>query len=571
MKKNGTSVKSFHEWLFVDMDWKISSGRMKGKRYTLDAFPCWLDILREDSKRLCVMKSAQMAASEVVTLAWPFYALDVLGVNWGVMFPTQGAMRDFYKTRFKGAISANPKVAAAVRSENESNISVFGRNIFLRYTSTESAISTFDADGITVDEQDLHNQDSLYGARVSRSQGAMEEGYWFEISTPSYPGNGIDLSYENSSKKSWVVKCPACGADNAMNKKIGEYEVHESDLFFKEYLSEGRFKSWRDFHIPCSRCGKKIDPVSRLDEAKPSLGGGRWVAEHPSRDTSGYHLQVFQRVYAEGTAAVLKRARDGLLAANKPEHVRRWWQYTIGVPYINKEGRLSDEQIERCTTDEYNDRWFPDFENRDLYVIAGVHPDWIGVDVRDKQYHIIGLKRLKQEVSLVCMVGWVESSSVLLRLWERSGKPVFMIDAQPDTNESRVLVKAMGRRGMRGKFEGSLLKEWQNSSADQMVLVNRSSVMEGVQDRIKSGSWMIPRPALKVGAGINRGGVEETFSTHLKAPVLLLSENSMGNLIVDFPKEAMGGVDPHFFMAAALAHTASMGSVKPSSIVVVPR
>ena len=50
---------SFHEWLFADVDWKISSGAMKGKRYTFDAFPCIEGLIRDESLEQVVMKSAQ--------------------------------------------------------------------------------------------------------------------------------------------------------------------------------------------------------------------------------------------------------------------------------------------------------------------------------------------------------------------------------------------------------------------------------------------------------------------------------------------------------------------------------
>ena len=68
---------SFHEWLFAEVDWKISSGTMRGKRYTFDAFPCVIDIVRDDSPLQSHMKSAQMALSEQFTLQRPLYHMDV--------------------------------------------------------------------------------------------------------------------------------------------------------------------------------------------------------------------------------------------------------------------------------------------------------------------------------------------------------------------------------------------------------------------------------------------------------------------------------------------------------------
>ena len=567
---------SFHEWLFAECDWKISSGFMRGKRFTFDAFPCQLDICRDEAMQQIVMKSAQMAISEVFTLARPFWALDKLGVNWGILFPTQQAMRNFFRTRIKGALAVNPYLRHRTTAENEGNVTAFGHEIFLRYTTTETAIATFDADGATVDEHDMHNQESLYGAKTSRTQGAMSETRWFEVSTPSFPSFGIHKAYLASDQRVWLIKCSHCGHENNLPEKVGEYDISDVGDFFLEFLNERRFSTWHDYYVPCSKCHDAIDPVIPMDPAKPSFGGGRWVARYPKRDVHGYHLQIFQRLYSEGTPAVLKRIRQNLINATDPSHVRRWWNYTMGMPFLSREGRLTEGDLKRVTTSQYNDMWSKDFVYRTMENLVTAKPDWMGVDVRMGQYHIFEMKRLNDHEKLVAGVGWVNDTTELMEYWRRRGKPVFVIDALPDTNETRTLVKAIGRRARRATFSRSTHVLWQPSGDKEHIIVNRPVSMEGVKSMIESMGLIVPKPAWEVGSGIYKelGTLreEETLRDHFRAPVMVRSyAEQLANEVYDFPRDAMGGVDPHFYMAAALAYIGSQVQTSPAFALRIPR
>jgi Phage terminase large subunit gpA, ATPase domain len=565
---------SFHEWLFAECDWKISSGQLKGARFTLDAFPCQLDIIRDQHPLIGIMKSAQVAISEQFTLQRPFYFMAVHRKNWGVLFPTQGDMRNFFKTRVKPAIAVNPLIQRNTTAINEGNVDAFGRALYQRYTTTETAIATFDADGVTVDEQDFHNQDTLYGARTSRTQGAMGETHWYDISTPSFPNFGIHQSNLNSDQRSWVIRCHHCSHENDLTVKFGPYDLQDIELFFREFLD--RFDRWQDYFIPCSKCGRDIDPVSRFDSAKPSSGGGRWVAKLPSRDAHGYHLQIFQRLYDGGTPMVLKRVRNNLLAATKPHHVRRWWNTTIGVPYIGSEGRLGDEDLQNVTTHEYDSRWRRDILNDTVGLIDRHTVGWLGVDVRADQYHILGLSRVSRDRFLVSLVGWVPDRAVLWDLWKRLDEPVFVLDAMPDTNESRSIVSSMGRRARRGQFAKNTRALWQESAEDDLLIVSRPKSMESVKASIEGRNWIVPAPAWEMGSGnfATRGHdrVELLLRDHFKAPVMIREESDLSiNEDYDFPKKAMQGVDPHFFMAACLALVGTEIQAAPASILVIPR
>jgi len=567
------SKPSFHEWLFANIDWKISSGAMKGKRYTFDAFPCIEGLIRDDSKEQVVMKSAQMALSEQYTLQRPFYHMDVWGQNWGVMFPTQATMRNFYKSRIQGSLAANPPINRTAQRINEDSVDVFDRSLYLRYTTSEGAIATFDADGITIDEADIHNPDTLYGAKTSRRQGAMGDTFWYEISTPTYPNHGIDLSFSNSDQHIWLIKCAGCGAESDLTTRIGPYDASDADKFFREYLAESRIPDSRDYHIPCHKCGKPLDLVTPLDPSNPSFGGGRWVPRYEGRGARGYHIQIFQRLYDGGSSSVLKRVRENLLGARKTAHVRRWWNFTIGVPYVPAEGRLTDDDLALATVHDYGD-WIRLVSNT-MWGLSQVNPDWMGVDVRAGQYHVVCLKRLPSGGKVLSHVGWVSSSMELKMLWERLGKPIFLIDSEPDVNESRIMVQSMGRRAYRGKFSQRLGATWSTSDR-QMVVVKRPSVMEAVKDSILGTDWVVPREAWSVGAGIEskKGSAteEETLSTHFKAPTLVEVElAATGGVSYDFPKNAMGGVDPHFYMAACLAWVACDMKATPAFGLRVPR
>lgn len=567
-------TQSFHEWLFADVDWRISSGAMKGKRYTFDAFPCIEGLIRDDSMNQVVMKSAQMALSEQYTLQRPFYHMAVHGRNWGVLFPTQATMRNFYKSRIQGALAANHAISAKANRVNEDSVDVYDRSLYLRYTTSEGAIATFDADGITVDEADIHNPDTLYGAKTSRRQGAMGDTFWYEISTPTYPNHGIDLSFATSDQHIWLIKCGACGGENDLTSEIGSYDSSDADKFFKNFLNETDFPDPKGYIIPCRKCGKALELVNPMVKSKPSLGGGRWVARYPSRSVRGYHIQIYQRLYDGGSPAVLSRIRENLLGARQERHLRRWWNFTIGVPYVPAEGRLTDNDLLLATFKP--DKPWIQVMGRTMFGLKNVNPDWMGVDVRDGQYHVFCLKRSGRDKKIVSHVGWVPTSMELRMLWDKLGRPSFLMDSEPDLNESRILVQAMGKRAARGKFSQRLGATWQVGGDKNLVVVKRPAVMEAVKSGIVDGEWLVPREAWDVGAGISKKKgsetTEETLRDHFKAPTLVeIEHSSTGGTGYDFPKNAMGGIDPHFYMAATLAWVASEMKAAPAFRIMVPR
>jgi hypothetical protein len=564
--------ESFLTWLYATCNWQISSGNWKGRRYTVDAFPCQADLLADNSHQQAVMKSAQMAISEIYTLARPFYAADVLGVNWGIMFPGQGAMRNFFRTRLKAVIALNQHLRLNTTAVNETNVDAFGRTIYLRYTSTETAIATFDADGVTIDEQDLHNANSLYGAKTSRRQGAMEETYWHEVSTPTFPKAGIHQSFLNSDQKVWLIKCAACGFDNDLTRKVGPYKLEDVEEFFRDFLTDARFPRWQDYHIPCSSCGKPIDPVTPATDG----GTGRWVARYPGREISGYHLQIFQRLYQGGTPRVLDRVRGSLLDAKQPEHVRRWWNFTIGVPYSSGVGRLSDDHLDGASTDDYDRLWINHPVFRHIWGLEKQHCDWLGVDVRGEQYHCWGLTRTSGDNYLVTAAGWVNDITDLRLLWDMLGRPSFLIDAEPDVNESRKFVASLHRRAWRVFFGSGYTSLWNETGSDHTLSVNRPAIMESTQAMISGRAWQVPRKIWDVGAGIfkQQGDhkEEERVRDHFTAP-RMVKATAMSSRpdSYDFPTDAMEGIDPHFFMAACLANLGTMIQAAPAQAIVIPR
>jgi hypothetical protein len=150
------------------------------------------------------------------------------------------------------------------------------------------------------------------------------------------------------------------------------------------------------------------------------------------------------------------------------------------------------------------------------------------------------------------------------------------MDSEPDLNESRTLVHAMGRRAYRGKFSQKLGALWAIGSDKNMVVVKRPAVMESVKSEILEGGWIFPTESWGVGAGIvkRKGSTEEeeTLSRHFKAPTMVEVEvSSTGAITYDFPKSAMGGVDPHFYMAACLAWVATEMKSAPAFRLRVPR
>jgi phage terminase large subunit GpA-like protein len=133
------------------------------------------------------------------------------------------------------------------------------------------------------------------------------------FSTPTVRGaSRIEVAFESSSKQRFHVPCPECGAFQRL-----------------EWERVVWFERPEDAEYRCSGCEQLI-PHFR----KPwMLSEGRWVAENPSSNVAGFHInELYSPWRTWGQTAV-----DFLEAEQSPELLRVWINTSLGELWSDEE------------------------------------------------------------------------------------------------------------------------------------------------------------------------------------------------------------------------------------------
>jgi hypothetical protein len=247
--------------------WAMEHRTLKGKPYRFDGPKptqkrlFLQQLLADNSKYKTYQKSRQCGVSEN-SVSEIFHLADTHDFKkWMYVFPTHFQMNDFVKTRIEPAIEQSDYMMSLMNSRKASSVKlkhIKNCDVFFRSGSKSSIGEGVDVDGVFFDERDRMSTSILDAFRESLS--ASELGLIRDISTPTIPGMGVNLSYERSDKKHWFVKCTKCG-----NKQM---------LSFPDSIVKVKLDNRHTFR--CLKCGG-IDCIDRVH--------GEWVPEiHVSLD-----------------------------------------------------------------------------------------------------------------------------------------------------------------------------------------------------------------------------------------------------------------------------------------------
>lgn len=239
-----------------------------GKPFQFDDRPWLREIWDDPHPRIVVEKSAQLGLT-----TWGYAkALHLAGVHGlTVIFtmPSKDDAGDFVTGRLDKIIQASPHLRTLVgrdkgaqrhRADNTEIKQVGSGVIYFRGTNGKTGALSVPAQALVHDEVDASDQEKLdtYDSRLEGVDppSARQK---YQMSTPTVPGYGIDALFERSTKQEWLVRCSSCRWEGPLDY----YDQTDGYLLY----------------MRCTSCGGKLDPRF-----------GRYVAEHPERDTHGYHV-----------------------------------------------------------------------------------------------------------------------------------------------------------------------------------------------------------------------------------------------------------------------------------------
>jgi hypothetical protein len=477
-------------------DWALQIPEPKTGKLNFNVFPFQSEMYDEFGydKEGCVQKGTQVGMSAWL-VRWAMYWADVYGLTVLYVFPTQKTMHDFADARIRTLIlgSAYLRERIPLKYVQNKGLRAIGRGLlYCRGSESERELESVDADAIALDEFDLLAPSSIPVVE-RRLSSPLSRGLMRSIGWPSVPEWGIAKLYEASDKRQWMVRCTKCR----------EWQP----ITFYDNVDQKRLL------VVCKHCTKPLD-----------VKKGMWVAEHPDRDSRGYHVH---RLLLPGAAHL-----PGLIEASKRRsayEVQVFWNRDLGLPFAPKEGRLSREAIAACQRD---------------YFLAG-SPGYVGdslvtmgVDVASvRDIHVRISEHFTDRSRRALYIGTVESFDEVVKLMDRYGVKMACVDHLPEGRLARGLAERFYGRVYVTNLSGppTQLEPVKVNPDDMTITAKRTEVCDAVMTVIRDQRNLLPLD------------LPEGYVEHMMAPVRFVDKDELGKTQVGF--RSMGPDD--FFFAEA--------------------
>ncbi len=278
--------------------------------------PFLKDIYNDLSPKQVILKPPQVGMTVANTLK-SLYVAKKLNRQIIYTLPTQSDIQDMVGGSFNRIIAQNPVLMDWVKDHDTIEQKTVGDSmIFYRGTFTSKQAMMIPS-GLNIhDEVDASNADVVvqYENRLQ----AQEDGGWrWYFSHPSVAGYGVDIYWQQSDKKEWVITC-ACGKQQI--------------LTWPESIDSERGC------YQCKYCKAELPDSERIH--------GQWLPTARG-EFSGYHISQLMLHN--------KSAEDIIKAKNDPnKNEQYFYNYVLGLPYVGSENKISSDVILKNVRDEVN-------------------------------------------------------------------------------------------------------------------------------------------------------------------------------------------------------------------------
>jgi hypothetical protein len=307
------------------------------------------------------------------------------------VFPTDGQVKDFSRTRIEEVINDSPylmtrmgidpatkkRIDSAVDTVANVRLKKIGKSyIFFRSGATQKAGEGVDADCVYFDE--LDRMASNVTIAFNETLAASPFGWRRDISTPSLPGVGVNASFQISDQRHYFFKCPHCGEWITLILEYPRSVIPIPKAWFNKY--HHLFVRDVDTHAYiCTKCGL---PISNEDRTK-----GVWYPLYKDKSrVRGYQLTQMIAPWISATKMMQKREDYKL--------EQLFVNYVLGLPFLGDNIMLTESDIMRCIDTSMDNPNKMSLRNvvvggdwgNDSWQIAGMpHPDnrnqWIILDL----------------------------------------------------------------------------------------------------------------------------------------------------------------------------------------------
>lgn len=333
-----------------------------------------------------------------------------------------------------------------------------------------------------------------------------------EMSQPSVPDFGISARYELSDQKVYLHKCPRCNTwhgleeewPNCLHRKGPDctcwHPVDTKCDGCRHAKATDASAAATQYRLVCLNCGARIRGAGVKVCAQ-------WVARHPGRDLSGYHIS---QLYGPAMNAT-RLAQAWRPCAKSTDHLENFTNSILGLPFSGGDKQpLSSEIVNKaCRHWGLGLRMYLSLLPEDARpLVLG------GADIGDTlhaglavvwgtTFAIVDLAELND----------VRIGDRVVTAWEQlqqmfSGCSFAVIDGRPDHSSALKLARAMQGRLALAYFRGEKFAVTDEDDGVgnliPVVLQERTTAIDDMADLIKHQDLLLPNAKLQPVATFRR-------------------------------------------------------------------
>jgi hypothetical protein len=425
MAEQDTLDLGIHKWMHEN-----NIMNEKGEALTFQDHMFLFDPYDDFSQYQVYKKCSQVGISVMMNVKVP-YAMKHYGWNVIYTLPSDSDVWEFVPTKTNEILKVNKSLNDLLQVDKMELKKIANRFWHFKGTRSKSAAIMTTADLLIHDEKD-RSALNIIGQYRSRIKKSPFKGVW-ELSNPSVKNSGIDVMWNQSDQKEWIVRCRYCHLDQTLDW------TENVDYKKKQYV--------------CRQCGHEI--------ATTSIRLGHWQALNPESNISGYHISQMMAPWLSCAELIYEEE-------NSDEEY--FYNFILGEP-IGGEGAYSFRQY-------IVDSWTP----KDLK--SG--PQFMGIDIGSTKHYVIG------NSEGIHTIGHVRTRVELENVIEH-WNPTIVMDAGPErtwAEEFRRKYPKLWISFYKPDKEKKKLVRWGEGKDSGIVLIDRSRFIDRTLNNIIYGELL---------------------------------------------------------------------------------